>query len=374
MHKYNELLYFVGKCLTIDKQPDNLQEIKNLIIAENIDWDKFVTLCSIHLITPVLYLKFQKTNILQLLPKELEDYLKEIYELSKTRNKLIINQIKEICDLLAKNNIYPILLKGAGNLIDNIYSDTGERIMGDIDLLVDETEYLEAAGIFTNVGYTESKLLYYDDVTILKHYPRLSHPDKNASVEIHRIPVDEDYLKLFNQEMIREQIKRVDGYPNCYVLSDKHKILLNFIHSQLTNKGHKSGVVSLRDVYDLYLLSGKVNLTNLLPQIKPHKKAQSYFLLSQKILGTDIGFSAKQTLHDKWLLYKFDKNFNSKMFYVVNKTLTELYDRIIIRYFGLIFKSFYSKKVRTFMLMRLSKSGWYKSQINSWKNTFRIRN
>lgn len=373
MNNYKELLYFTGMCLTIDKQPANLLKIKNIIEANNIDWNKFVSLCSSHLITPVVYLKFLKTNMLSLLPEDLENYLKEIYDLSVTRNNLILNQITEVSDLLAQNNIYPVLLKGAGNLIDNIYSDPGERIMGDIDFLVNETEYLKAAHILTKLGYTESKLYYYDDVTILKHYPRLSHPDKVASVEIHRIPVDENYLELFNPEIIREQIKKVAGHPNCFVLSDKHKIVLNFIHSQLTNKGHSSAVVSLRDAYDLYLLSEKVNLTDFLPQIVPYKKTRNYVLLSQKILGTNIGFSAKPTLSDKWFLYKHDLNFNSKSFYVVNKTTNELYDRIIKRYFGLILKSFYSKEVRAFMLMRLSKSGWYKSQFNSWKNTFNFK-
>jgi len=32
--------------------------------------------------------------------------------------------------------ISPIYLKGTGNLIDGIYGDVGERIIGDIDFLV----------------------------------------------------------------------------------------------------------------------------------------------------------------------------------------------------------------------------------------------
>lgn len=285
---------------------------------------------------------------------------------------MILEQVSEIGDLLAKNNIYPILLKGAGNLIDNLYSDPAERIMGDIDFLVSETEYLKAAQILIGAGYSESKLYYYDDVTILKHYPRLSHPDRAASVEIHRLPVDESYIKLFNQKMIRKKLKKADGYPNYFVLSDEHKVVLNFIHSQLTNKGHNTGLVSLRDVYYLYLLSGRINLTVLLLQIIPYKKAGDYFFLSQKILGANIGYSAKPTLSNKWVLFKHNLNFDCPTFYSINKITTELYDRIIIRYFGLIFKSFYSKKVRSFILMRLRKPLWYKSQLKSWKDTFKI--
>lgn len=370
--KYKELLNFTGMCLTADKNPDNLMSIKNQIAKNNIDWEKFVGLCSSHLITPVIYLKFRKTEILPLLPDDLVNYLEEIYELSLDRNKMLLEQLKEVCDLLAKNNISPTLLKGAGNLIDNLYSDPGERIMGDIDLLVTEEEYLKAAKILLNEGYTESKLYYYDDVTLLKHYPRLSHPDKVASVEIHRIPVDEEYLNLFNAEMINRELKKVDGF--CFVLSDKHKLFLNFIHSQITNKGHKSALFSLRDVYDLYLLSEKINVTELLKEIKPRKKATAYFYVSQKLLGTNIGYTTKPTLSDKWLHYKHDLNFSNKIFYSANKFATEIYDRIIIRYFGLIVKSLYSKKTRSFIVMRMGKTEWYKSQWRSWKNTFKLKN
>ena len=369
---YKELLYFTGKCLSADKNADNLLSIKNQIAKNNIDWDKFVGLCSNHLITPVIYLKFKKTELLKLLPDDLVNYLQEIYELSLNRNQMILEQLKEVCALLAKNNITPTLLKGAGNLIDNLYSDLGERIMGDIDLLVTEGEYLKAAKIMLNEGYTESKLFYYDDVMLLKHYPRLSHNDKVASVEIHRIPVDEEYLNLFNHEMINKELKMVDGF--CFVLSDKHKLILNFIHSQLTNKGRKSALLSLRDVYDLYLLSEEVNFTELLKEIRPRKVATGYFYLSQKLLGINIGYTSKPTLSDKWLHYKHDLNFSSKTFYSANKYATEIYDRIIIRYFGLICKALYSRKTRSFIIMRMSKADWYKSQWRSWKNTFKLKN
>jgi hypothetical protein len=369
---YKELLYFTGMCLTIDSNQENLSAVKSKITGNCINWEQFVGLCSSHLITQAIYLKFKKTGILPLLPDDLENYLKEIHELSLNRNKLILEQLAEVCELLGTGNIAPTLLKGAGNLIDNVYSDKGERIMGDIDLLVTEDEYLKAAKIIVDAGYTESKLFYYDDVTLLKHYPRLSHPDKVASVEIHRIPVDEDYINLFNHEMISGGLKMVDGY--CYVLSDKHKLILNFIHSQLTNKSNKSALISLRDVYDLYLLSKKVDVDELLKEIKPRKTAAAYFYVSQKLLGTSIGYESKPTLSDKWLHFKHDLNFSSKLFYSTNKIATEIYDRILVRYLGLFVKSIFSKKTRSFIVMRMSKPAWYKSQWGSWKNTFKLKN
>lgn len=122
---------------------------------------------------------------------------------------MLLEQIREICNLLAANNIYPVLLKGAGNLMDDLYQDIGERIMGDIDILVKEEDYHRAAEIAMNFGYqvTESEY-FYDDVDILKHYPRLGHPERYAALEIHRLPVEEKYTRLLNQKMIREKAKK----------------------------------------------------------------------------------------------------------------------------------------------------------------------
>ena len=166
------------------------EQIKN----DKVDWEKFVVLSSSYLITPAIYVKFRDSGIDSLLPAELHDYLKEIYNLSFSRNQMLLEQIREICDLLAADNIFPILLKGAGNMMDDLYPDIGERIMGDIDILVKEEEYHRAAEIALNFGYQvlESEY-YYDDVDILKHYPRLGHPERYAALEIHRLPVEEKY-------------------------------------------------------------------------------------------------------------------------------------------------------------------------------------
>jgi len=49
----------------------------------------------------------------------------------------------------------PIYLKGTGNLIDGIYSDIGERIIGDIDFLVPEKDFRTTAELFKKEGYLD---------------------------------------------------------------------------------------------------------------------------------------------------------------------------------------------------------------------------
>ena len=64
---------------------------------------------------------------------------------------------------------------------------------------------------------------------------------------------------------------------NCFVLSDELKLIHTFIHSQLNHKGFLLKSISLRDFYDTYLLSKKVNTSDILNQIEERKKAEYFF-------------------------------------------------------------------------------------------------
>ncbi len=81
-------------------------------------------------------------------------FLKEIYDLNLSKNEQILKQLNEITKVLNENEIYPIFLKGAGNLLDKLYGDYGERMMGVADLLVPEKDYLRTARILESDGYS----------------------------------------------------------------------------------------------------------------------------------------------------------------------------------------------------------------------------
>ncbi len=114
------------------------ESILNNFDSRDIPLEKFITFCDAQLILTTIYHKFKKFNLLEVFPSDLKDHLENIYELNKKRNQNIIQQAIEINNELAENNIVSLNLKGTANVIDNLYSDTGERMIGDIDLLVEE--------------------------------------------------------------------------------------------------------------------------------------------------------------------------------------------------------------------------------------------
>lgn len=361
-----ELFYFTGSCLSLDENPQNVEIVQNTLRENRINWDMFVRLASDHLVLQTLHCKFRNHNLLPLIPVELLEFMDEIYNLAINQNKQIIGQIEEIVGLMNHNGIKPLFLKGAANLIDGLYSDPGERIMGDIDFLVPEKEYLKAASILEGIGYRPPEV-FFGDVMEMKHYPRLTHPEKPVSVEVHRLPVNPAYAGWFNAETAWNNASSAKNMSGCFVLTDNYKLILNFVHSQLSNKGSLYGNVSLRDLYDLLLLTKKVSLNEILPKIREKRKAEQYFALSEEVLGIELGYVRRNRLIINFLKLKHNLNFSSFFFYKLNKIAVRLYERLIIGYFGQIIKSVYSKSVRKSVINRITNPKWYKSHLKSWE-------
>ena len=133
---YLEFLSFISKCLTINEEHKNKLEIEEILKNKTIDWDTVVRVSTGHFVFPALYSNLHRANFLSYLPEDLVSYMKHISDLNRKRNEEIFEQVKEVNQLLVDNNIIPIFLKGASFLVENLYSDITERMIGDIDFIV----------------------------------------------------------------------------------------------------------------------------------------------------------------------------------------------------------------------------------------------
>lgn len=370
-----ELYNFTGKCLALDEHPEYSNKIIKHCQSRLIDWDKFVKLCSNNLILQVIYLKFKSHDLLYYLPNDLAEHLKEIHDLNVIRNKQILYQIDKITSTLNQNNINPIYLKGAGNLLDDLYSSIGERILGDIDFLVPEADYLRAATILQNSGYLKVNKTYkYEVIEEMKHYPRLYHPDYVSVIEIHRIPVNSEQLSWFNSEQINHEKKAVKLNAKCSVLSDNHKIIHNFIHSQLINEGYLYSKASLRDIFDLFLLSKRYSLSESIKSIKPKQKAIAYFNLTKVTLGLGNSFFRKKNISSAFLQIRHTFNLNSVIYNKISGSIIFISQRIFLGYIGHLIRALFSKKSRNYIRRRVEDRNWYDDHIKLYSRFFKTRN
>jgi hypothetical protein len=100
--------YFTARCLALEI-PENKDFIKSHI--KDIDWSVFVKIANNHLILPGIYSSYRKNDMLDLLPEELREHLKEIHAINTERNKEILLQVEELNSILNKQNIIRYTLK-----------------------------------------------------------------------------------------------------------------------------------------------------------------------------------------------------------------------------------------------------------------------
>jgi hypothetical protein len=87
-----------------------------------------VSVSHAHLVFLAVHCILKRANLLQFVPFNLLVYMEHITNLNRKRNQEIIIQAKEINALLKANKIASIFLKGARNLLVELYEDIAERM------------------------------------------------------------------------------------------------------------------------------------------------------------------------------------------------------------------------------------------------------
>ncbi len=348
---FKEALFFTGKCLTINHEKHNKLLVEEALKKDIIDWDMIVKVSTAHYVFPALYCNLKKANFLEYLPEDLVAYMKHITDLNRDRNSQIIEQAKEINNLLLENNITPIFLKGTGNLLEGLYDDIAERMVGDIDFLVSLDEFESSAQLLKNTNYSSPSGKYLDH----RHHPRLTKKDKIAAVEIHKGLLIKKYSDEFNFEIVSKDYLTI-GTLNF--LSYKNQLSLSIIAKQINDNGQFYNNIALRNSYDVFLLSQK---TDALNAIKKFNKlftplnnflAITKFALNSNIITVDKNKSSANTIK------KFDRIISKQL---QQKTLTKRL--FITKRLSIIYKSFFSKEYRSWLFYRVTSKQWQREKL-----------
>ena len=346
--KYQKIIQFIAKCLTISFEQKNKSSVLKALKSKEIDWEKFVKLSSGHYLIPAMYSKLKMAGYLRYLPEDLVEYMKNIHELNKNRNKLIIKQITEIDKLLSENGIKPILLKGAAYVQQGLYCDNSERMIGDIDFLCSKEDYLKSVDLLKKDGYklVNKKKLKYPN---FKHYPRLVKKNKIAAVEIHSELLNEEYSDEFNYDLIINDCQNINGFR---VLSFENQILLSILSKQVNDKGYYFNNISLRNSYDILLLSKKTCAKKAVSKLNKLKSISNcYLAISYYTFGNIELFEYYKTK-------KANKYLKKYIWLVENEKTMKVYEKFIHLKISLkekiltIFQTIFNKKHREYFIRR----------------------
>ena len=361
---YKETLLFISKCLTITHNKHNRNFIKKEIISKKVNWDNVIKTSTNHYVFPALYCNFKRARFLQYLPKQLVNYMKHITELNRERNLQIIDQAKEINALLLTNNITPVFLKGTGNLLAGLYEDVAERMVGDIDFIVDKDIATKTLKILSKNQYT-----YLDKIPkqigYIKHYPRMIKSGSINAIEVHLEMTLKKFSSIFNYQVIKSDLRKNGTYT---LLSLEHQIAHTIINKQLNDYGYLYKNIALRNYYDLYLLSHKAKTLKSI-----HKFPTIFTQLNSFLAIASFIFPNTQSIQ-----YKKDSKSvryaNSTLTLLNNSKKSKMRKRVIKLYtttnsrIKLLAKALYSKSHCIYVLTKLIDLKWYQRILSINKN------
>ena len=364
---YKETFYFVAKCLTISLEHKNREEIEKQLQSNNIDWDAVVKVSTAHYVFPALYCNLKRADFLKYIPEDLVAYMEEITNLNRDRNTAIIQQAKELNALLVTHNCTPIFLKGTGNLLANLYEDTAERMVGDIDFIFSKEDYPKAIALLYKNGY-ERKVkstgkIDHSDIMFAKHYPRLFKKENIAAVEVHKEYLIEKHIDEFNYKNTHQSTQTINGVR---VLSYANKINLSIIANQINDKRYYYKTIGLRNAYDVFLLSKQTVASKAMGSLKDLKEPLECFIATTyEVFNMPASLQYNSTKAITTFLKRFQIQFS-------NPSKTKRRHRILntkillqIR-LEILWKAVVDRKTRIWVFYRLSDPKWYQEK---WKQT-----
>lgn len=346
---YKETLFFVGKCLTINHEEHNKIIIEEQLKSNTVNWDNVVKVSTAQYVFPALYCNLKRADFLHYLPSDLVEYMQYITDLNRERNKQIIAQAKEINELLLANNITPIFLKGTAFLLQGLYEDIAERMVGDIDFLVKDDDFIKTISTLKDNGYFKFHKNKTDNTILNRHYPKMIKKDRIASIEVHYKMVSRKPFKHFNYNFIKEEVQKTEKIQG---LSNENNILLTILNAHINDFNDYYKNIKLKSCYDLLKLSIKASTKSSIKKLNKNIPLNNFLHSCYLALGKPNSIEFTENIESKKyiqkvLLYINDNQKNRK-----NRKKTDIFlhskDRI---YFTL--NLFTNRKYRLYLLNRI---------------------
>jgi hypothetical protein len=356
---YKETLFFIGKCLTITHENHNNVLVEEELKSNNIDWDAVVKVSTSHYVFPALYCNLKRANFLHYVPQDLLAYMKHITDLNRERNQQIIEQAKEINELLLVNNITPIFLKGTGNLLEGLYEDIGERMVGDIDFIFSKEDYPKVIEVLTIFGYSKVHDTSYDFPSF-KHYPRLQKKNRIVAVEIHKELLIEKYADEFNYIIVEKDTQTIN---DVNVMSFDNQLALSIIANQINDSGIHYKSFALRNAYDVFLISKRTIAINAFGKFINLKNPLNCFLAScYEVFNQPKSLAYNSTVEIATYLSTFKEQLEDKI--LRNKSHQKTKRKLFIKSrLAIIYKSFFDVETRQWLIKRTTDKNWYREKL-----------
>ena len=284
------------------------ESLQGIDIA-HVNFEKLMKLASNHLMLPALFFNINKKNLPHLFPVDFIECIKNIYSINKARNEVLLDEAKELSELLYKNNINHIFLKGTALLLSNVFEDIGERMIGDIDFIIQHRDE-EKVNSILDLSHNNSLRLFKPT-----HLTRSVY--KKIPTEPHLELLEPKYRWFFNSKKLINDFKDVTKTIKTPAKSFLFDHCIYAIH--IKDQGIIKSYHSHRSIYDIYKLDCKHSLT--INNIKKNIFIKHFFITINKFKIFDIQIVPDLSSYYFEKLFRFSDPLLSLVFKIITKWL-----------------------------------------------------
>lgn len=243
-------LRLIALALSPSSAPEVTGRIRTLLSDGATDWELVARIASEHLVTPALHGRLQRRGLLDLLERDLVDYLELCADLNRERNRAARAMLLDLARTLNGIGIRPVALKGSALLLAGVYADPADRVLGDIDLLLPAGAHAQAVEALMAEGFAPLA-----DPGPFRHHHHavpLARPGDVISIELHREVLSFGLQELLASTALLERARPVDlEGASLAVPSPEDLLLHNLVHHNHAQQFIWSSWVQLRDAGDL---------------------------------------------------------------------------------------------------------------------------
>lgn len=324
-------IHNIYKVVAAILDPNSDSNYVKQVLNKTFDWELLVKVGSHQLIIPAIYCNLKHKELLPILPEDLQAYLEEITSINRNRNRAILEESTIISALFKANAIDYVFLKGAALLVSGYYKDLGERMVGDIDILVHPDQLYKAQNLLLELEYQEVEITIGQNVLEHRHLASLIHKTKLGAVEIHRELLEKSVKNSLEPLSVLQNKQVINDIAIC---SDADLLVHTILNFQMNDYGYYYNYLGLRNAYDALVISEKIPEIAL-KQLASQKYMRSFF--DKMSVYFNLSMSRKkslfQSINTQFFVLKQQYKFLSKTsYFILNgiKTLGIYFNRLFI--------------------------------------------
>jgi hypothetical protein len=241
------------RCLAPDNEHGKTPATDELAtqLGDESNWPELIRMAGDGLVTPALAGTLKRLELFVRLPNDAQTYLSGIRALNIERNAILREELHRITGWLNEIGIQPVLLKGAINLVTEQYPGSGDRVIGDLDLLIPASRLDEACRTIQRDEYAVPE--QYDDDFLRRHHhaPHVLHSSRPVSVELHRDLCRESLRGLLPTDRCLAHSTAMEWQGlHLRLPAPTDRVMHTFVHTQLQDRCYTHRYLALRSLLE----------------------------------------------------------------------------------------------------------------------------